>query len=235
MSAARARKLLQLLYQVFPGAFIAPGKGRCRPLKTGIRNDLEPIILAWGFSSAELRRCLMDYTRHPRYWNAVAVQRTRVDLMGQPADEVSPVHQAQAKENAHAWKQAVIDRAERHKALLAKHALRKEQRALAEARKREREERQKKEEEARRKRNAASQNQKKGPHKHKQWTKARLTSIPIPLAMQRQQQQQQAAESAKVQAPPAAEPPAPAPKQSGSSGPTIIIKRKRSVPPPHPS
>lgn len=87
----RARlSALHWLAEQFPEAF--NNKLRIRPLKKGIMNDLlqytEQAAEA-GISKSKLREAVVLFTRRIDYLACLKAQETRIDLQGQPVDQVS--------------------------------------------------------------------------------------------------------------------------------------------------
>lgn len=90
-------QLLEQWYQRYPQAF---SRGRTRPLKVGIHQDLAEREAAW--SNKLIRRALANYVNLPRYVKAMQEGVERVDLEGNPAGVVD----AQAAEFAARKRQA---------------------------------------------------------------------------------------------------------------------------------
>jgi len=94
----QAKALLERLTQTYPVAFLAFGKPQVKPLKLGIHKELLPIISNWGYNKNVLKYALGMYTRQLRYQLALAKCRHRIDLLGEPAGEISDANRQTAQE-----------------------------------------------------------------------------------------------------------------------------------------
>ncbi|MDQ2693873.1 MAG: ProQ/FinO family protein [Pseudomonadota bacterium] len=88
------REVLTLLRERFPAAFPSPPAPRV-PLKRGIRQDLEA-ALHGVLEAAEVRLAIQFWVRSLTYRKVIAAGGQRVDLQGQPVEEVSEAHRAHA-------------------------------------------------------------------------------------------------------------------------------------------
>lgn len=94
----RAKALLARLIQTYPAAFFAGGVKRIPPLKIGVYKELLPISSGWGHDAVELKVALRYYTRSLRYQLALLKAPQRVDLLGEPAGEITAAHRQIAQE-----------------------------------------------------------------------------------------------------------------------------------------
>ncbi|MDQ2695309.1 MAG: ProQ/FinO family protein [Pseudomonadota bacterium] len=88
------QKILPLLCERFPIAFPSPPAPPV-PLKRGIRQDLEA-ALQGVLDVADIRRTIKFWVRSLAYRQVIAAGGQRVDLQGQPVEEVSEAHRAHA-------------------------------------------------------------------------------------------------------------------------------------------
>ncbi len=94
----RAKALLEQLIQTYPAAFFPGGVKRIHPLKIGIYKDLSPVSKGWGYEPNELKFALKYYTRPMRYQMALLKAPHRIDLLGEPAGEITAAHRQVAQE-----------------------------------------------------------------------------------------------------------------------------------------
>ena len=100
-----AKALLERLIQAYPAAFFPFSERQVKPLKIGIYKDLMPVIKEWGYQTTVLKYVLRNYTRPLRYQLALLKAPHRVDLQGDSAGEISPVHRQIAQEKANLIKE----------------------------------------------------------------------------------------------------------------------------------
>ncbi|MCP5420696.1 MAG: hypothetical protein H6970_14475 [Gammaproteobacteria bacterium] len=98
----RSRELLERLIDVYPVAFFRPSERKIKPLKRNIHKELSPIVRAWGYEVRVLKYTLGGYTRQLRYQQALLNETQRIDLQGQPVEEISETHKQLAREKVQA-------------------------------------------------------------------------------------------------------------------------------------
>ncbi|MCR5085429.1 MAG: ProQ/FINO family protein [Succinivibrionaceae bacterium] len=92
-------KVLERLYELFPKAFVREGGGECHPLKVGVVDDLRERIKAYpDLTITKVREALHLYTTRLRYLHCLFTEPKRVDLDGNPVEEVSKEHADFARE-----------------------------------------------------------------------------------------------------------------------------------------
>lgn len=90
------KETLELLYKIFPKAFIK--EGNCKPLKIGIFNDLREAVQ--GRDDVTVTKCraaLSLYTSRLRYLFSLKEGVARIDLDGNECDKVTKEHADFAK------------------------------------------------------------------------------------------------------------------------------------------
>lgn len=96
--AHHPRTILNRLADLYPNAFHADGR-KVRPLAVGILKELQAARegeAGHGLSMQDLRRALRYYTQGAAYHRAVARGEARINLLGEPAGEVTEEQKAHA-------------------------------------------------------------------------------------------------------------------------------------------
>jgi sRNA-binding protein len=94
----RSRALLERLVETYPLAFFGAAERKIKPLKRNIHKELSPVVREWGFEVRVLKYALGGYTRQLRYQQALLDEARRIDLLGQPVEEVSATHRQLAQD-----------------------------------------------------------------------------------------------------------------------------------------
>ena len=90
-------KIIEFLAERFPKGFSV--KGEAKPLKVGIFNDIaEQLTEDDAVSKTQVRHALRRYTNSWRYLEAVTKGGNRVDLEGNPVEELTAEHISHAEQ-----------------------------------------------------------------------------------------------------------------------------------------